>query len=170
MTRRLAFPALAAALALAGCSDRSAEQPVDPTAEATRPPPDTSLAPGQARETLQAEDIAGAALAGELSCAFVERGAAAPLLVAAADVIDTARAEGVLRLGPAALRLRAAEPGGFNAMVYGERFTSGDLAAQVIVTSRTPEGEGESPPLPARLVLASDAGADEVAGTWTCGP
>ena len=59
------------------------------------------------RQALTAEDIEGAALTGELACSFSEPGAEAALLVAMADVTDEARAEGVLRLGPSALRLRA---------------------------------------------------------------
>jgi len=169
MTCRIPLVA-AVALALAACSDDSAEKPVDPAVEATRPPPDPALAPPQARQALLAEDIAGAALAGELSCAFVERGAANPLLVASADVIDSARAEGVLRLGPSVLRLRGAATGGFNAMVYGALFTSGELEARVTVTSRTPTGDGESPPLPARLEIDSPAGLQQVEGEWICGP
>ncbi len=156
------LPLLAAAV-LAGCSNDSP----DPTAE----PDATSAAAASAvLETLQAEDIGGAALAGELSCAFSERGADGPLLVAAADVLDGARAEGVLRLGPSTLRLRAAETGGFNAMVHGARFTSGDLAAAVVVTSLAPLADAESPPLPARLEISTPSGSQQIEGEWTCGP
>ena len=167
MTSRMLLPALAIA-ALAACSP-----PADEKSAETRVsggPAGTPAPPTAPRETLLAEDVEGAGLGGELSCAFTQTGGQDPLLVAAADVDDTAIAQGVLKLGPSVLRVRAAEPGGFNAMVYGASFLSGDLAARVVVTSRQPLADGESPPLPARLVIGSEAGSQEVAGEWTCGP
>ena len=167
MTNRT--PLLAAALTLlAGCSDQTPAE--DTAASPTRGPPDASLAAPQIREALTAEDVEGAALTGELACAFTQAGAAGPLLVAMADVTDEARAAGVLRLGPSTLRLRAAETGGFNAMVEGARFTSGDLDARVTVTSPTPMDDSESPPLPARLEIGSPAGTQRIDGDWACGP
>jgi hypothetical protein len=159
--------AAAIALALAGCSDNSPE-----TEDGTATGPATRAAPAvqQIRQPLASEDIEGAALAGELACSFIQRGGEGPLLVAMADVTDDARAQGVLKLGPSTLRLRGAGTGGFNAMVHGARFTSGDLEARVVVTSETPTGDGESPPLPARLELASPAGTQQIDGEWTCGP
>lgn len=164
-------PMLAAALALAGCSDQTPDgnAAVAPTA-ATRAPPDAALAARAIREPLTAEDVEGAALAGELGCSFTQAGASGPLLVAMADVTDAARAEGVLKLGPSALRLRGADVGGFNAMVHGARFTSGELETRVAVTSETPTDDSESPPLPARLEIASPAGAQQVVGAWSCEP
>ena len=171
MTRRAPLFAAAIALALAGCSPDSAEKDGEAAAgQATRAPPDPALAASQFRPALAAEDIEGAALAGELACSFTQRGAEGPLLVAMADVTDEARAEGVLRLGPSTLRLRAAEAGGFNAMVSGARFTSGELKARVVVTSETPLDDSESPPLPARLEIASPAGTQLIDGDWACGP
>jgi hypothetical protein len=161
---------LAVALALAACSDDSSEANADPAVSPTRAAPDPALAARQIREPLAAEDIAGAALSGELACSFSQRGAEGPLLVAAADVRDAARAEGVLRLGPSVLRLGAPAAGGFNAMVRGARFTSGDLEARVVVTSQTAADDSESPPLPARLEIASPAGTQAIDGEWTCGP
>ena len=158
----------AAALALAGCSDPAPDD--DAAAAATRAPPDAAPAPSPVRQPLAAEDIESAALAGELACSFAERDADGALLVAMADVLDEARAEGVLKLGPSTLRLRAVEPGGFNAMVRGARFASGDLEARVVVTSDTPTAGGESPPLPARLEIGSPAGTQRIDGEWTCGP
>jgi hypothetical protein len=171
MTRRT--PLLATALlafALAGCSDDSPENGADTAASPTRALPDRAPAAPRLREPLVAEDIEGAALAGELACSFAEPGAEGPLLVAAADVIDQARAEGVFKLGPSTLRLRGAETGGFNAMVHGARFTSGEIEARVTVTSETPTDDSESPPLPARLEIASPAGTERIDGEWTCGP
>jgi len=170
MTRRAPLLATALALALAGCSDDSPEKGADPAAAPTRAPPDPALAAQQIREPLVAEDIAGAALAGELSCSFAQAGAEGPLLVAQADVTDQARAAGVLKLGPSTLRLRGAGTGGFNAMVHGARFTSGDLEASVAVTSQTPLDDSESPPLPARLAITTPAGTEQIDGEWTCGP
>ena len=171
MHRAPLFAVVAAALALAGCSEDSAgNDGRAAAAPATRAPPDPALAAARVRPTLLTEDIAGAALIGELACSFTQREAEDPLLVALADVFDDARAEGVLRLGPSVLRLRASEAGGFNGMVRGARFTSGDLTARVVVTSETPTGGGESPPLPARLEIASPAGSQQIDGEWTCGP
>lgn len=171
MKRCTPLIAAAVALVLAGCSESSSEKEADVAAEpATRAPPDAALAAQQIREPLVPEDIEGAALTGELACSFTQRGGTGPLLVAMADVTDTARAEGIFKLGPSALRLRGAEAGGFNAMVHGARFISGDLEARVVVTSDTPTGGGESPPLPARLEIGSPAGTQQIDGEWTCGP
>jgi hypothetical protein len=171
MTHRAPLLAAAIAFALAGCSPDSAEKGGERAADqATRAPPDPVLAAPPLRPALAAEDIEGAALAGELACSFTQPGAQGPLLVAMADVTDAARAEGVLRLGPSTLRLRAAEAGGFNAMVHGARFTSGDLQARVVITSETPRDDSESPPLPARLEIGSPAGSQQIDGEWACGP
>ena len=176
MIYRASLFAAAVAFALAGCSPDSAEKDSEPatdpsaSAGAMRAAPDPVLAAPQVRPALVAEDIEGAALAGELACSFTQLGAEGPLLVAMADVTDAARAEGVLKLGPSTLRLRGSEAGGFNAMVRGARFTSGDLEARVVVTSQTPTDDSESPPLPARLEIASPAGSQQVGGEWTCGP
>ena len=105
------------------------------------------------------------------SCAFVERGVRAPLLAASADVDDAARPVGVLKLGPSTLRLESAAAGGFNAMVEGVRFTSGDLIAVVTVTSPEPLDDREAPPLAAMLELGSAAlGTQRIEGEWSCGP
>ena len=167
MIRRTPLFAATLALALAGCSEGS---PEDDTAASPTPAADPALAAPQPRPTLSVEDVEAQALTGELACAFTEGNEEGPLLVAMADVTDEARAEGVLKLGPSTLRLRAAETGGFNAMVEGARFTSGDLEASVAVTSQTPLDDSESPPLPARLAITSPAGTEQVDGEWTCGP
>jgi hypothetical protein len=152
-------------LALAACSPAAEEE------EAQVPAATGAPAPAPPRATLTAEDIEGARLAGELSCAFSERGMRAPLLVASADVDDAAHAEGVLKLGPSAVRLKSDAAGGFNALVAGARFTSGDLTAKLAVTSPEPLGEGESPPRAAVLELGSEAlGTQRIEGEWTCGP
>ena len=116
MNRRTPLFVAALALALAGCSDDTPEKGA--TGSPTRAPPDPVLAAPQVRAPLSTEDIEGAQLAGELACAFTERGAANPLLV----------------------------------------------------TSDTPTAGGESPPLPARLEIASPAGPQQIEGEWTCGP
>ena len=164
MTYRTPLLATAIAFALTGCSPESADDVAEaPVGKATRAAP-------QVRQALTPEDIESAALTGELACAFSEPGTPAALLVAMADVTDDDRAEGVLRLGASTLRLRAEELGGFNAMVRGARFTSGDLEARVIVTSDTPTAGGESPPLPARLEIVANAGSQRIDGEWACGP
>jgi hypothetical protein len=170
MTRRAPLFAAAIAFALAGCSPDPAEKDGEAAADQAPRAPDPALAASQLRPALAAEDIEGAALAGELACSFTQSGAEGPLLVAMADVTDEARAEGALRLGPSTLRLRADEVGGFNAMVHGARFTSGDLQARVAVTSQTPTDDSEAPPLPARLEIRSPAGTQQIDGEWACGP
>jgi hypothetical protein len=151
-------------LALAACSPAADEEKTDAGAA----PDAASAAP---RPALTAEDVEGAQLVGELSCAFTERGMRAPLLVASADVDDAARPQGVLKLGSSTLRLESAGAGGFNAMVEGAGFTSGDLTARVAAISREPLGKGESPPLAAVLELGSPAtGTQRIEGQWTCGP
>jgi hypothetical protein len=168
MTARTLLIVAAVAATLAGCSpdagDGASAGEMEPGSR------DATPALAGVRETLSAEDIGSAALPGELACAFTERGATGSLLVAMADVVDDARAEGLLRLGVSTLRLQADDTGGFNAMVHGTSFTSGDLAARVTVTSKTPTAGGESPPLPARLEISTDAGSQRVEGEWTCGP
>jgi hypothetical protein len=153
-------------LTLAACSPAADEE------EKTAPPADVAATAAAApRAALTAEDVEAAQLAGELSCAFTERGMREPLLVASADVDDAARPQGVLKLGASTLRLDPAGAGGFNAMVEGARFTSGDLTANIAVTSPEPLGEGESPPLAAVLELGSPAtGMQRIEGEWTCGP
>ncbi|HEY6814193.1 MAG TPA: hypothetical protein VI168_01515 [Croceibacterium sp.] len=169
--RRTPLLAAALVLALAGCTEDSPEKEDGVSADAAlRPPPDPTLAKSAIRPALTPEDIEGAGLAGELTCAFAQHGAEGPLLMASANVLDVARADGVLKLGPATLRLRGAATGGFNAMVQGARFTSGELEARVVVTSETPREGGESPPRPSRLEIASPAGAQKIEGAWTCGP
>jgi len=175
MMRRTPLFAAAVALALAGCSQDAYENDAAATgasegSAATRAPPDPALAVPPIRQSLVAEDIEGAALTGELACSFSQRGAEGALLVAMADVTDAAHAEGVLKLGPSTVRLRATQAGGFNAMVHGARFASGDLTARVVVTSQTPTGGGEAPPLPARLEVGSPAGSQLIDGEWACGP
>lgn len=157
---------LCLALALAACSPAA-----DEDTEAPAAPAQTPAASSPPRAALQAEDIEGARLSGELSCAFTERGVRAPLLVASADVDDAARAVGVLKLGSSTLRLEGAAAGGFNAMVHGARFTSGDLTAQVTLTSREPLDDSEAPPLAAVLEIGTAAtGTQRIAGEWACGP
>ncbi len=156
------------ALALAACSPEGEDEPAAPPSAPA--PTATAARPAPPLTALTAEDVEGAALTGELACAFTETGQDDPLLVAMADVLDEAVAEGVLKLGPTPLRLKAAEPGGFNAMVYGASFVSGDLAARVEVTSRDAIGGGEAPPLPATLEIGSQAGTQRVEGSWACGP
>lgn len=157
----------AVALALSGCSPDSAKKD---TPAATGTPPAATQATPQARAILSDGDIEDAGLTGELSCAFTETRAAGPLLVAQADATAGSRAEGVLKLGPSTLRLTADKAGGFNAMVGGVRFISGDLEARVIVISGAPLDNSESPPLPARLEITSDAGIQQIDGEWRCGP
>jgi hypothetical protein len=158
--------ALCLALGLAACSpaadDETDAQAAPEATPAKSPPPRTALT---------AEDIEAAQLSGELSCSFAERGVRAPLLVASADVDDAARPVGVLKLGSSALRLQSSAAGGFNAMVEGARFTSGDLTAQVAVTSREPLDDSEAPPLAAVLEVGSAAtGMQRIVGEWACGP
>ena len=155
--------ALVPMLALAACSPAADEKP-----EAEEAP---AAAPSAPRAALTAEDIEGAQLAGELSCSFSERGMRAPVLVASADVNDAARPVGVLKLGPSTLRLESADVGGFNAMVEGASFTSGDLTARVVVTSDEPLDDSEAPPLAAVLEIGSEAlGSQRIEGQWACGP
>ena len=156
-------PAVSLALALAACSPAAEEKP---EAEAV-----LEGAPAAQRAALTAEDVEGAQLAGELSCAFNERGMRAPVLVASADVDDAARPVGALKLGSSALRLESADAGGFNAMVEGARFTSGDLTARVIVISDEPLDDSEAPPLAAVLEIGSETlGSQRIEGEWACGP
>ena len=157
-------PIIGLVLALAACSPAADEEKKDAAAV----PEATVAAP---RPALMAGDVEGAQLAGELSCAFTERGMRAPLLVASADVDDAARPQGVLKLGSSTLRLKSAGAGGFNAMVRGASFSSGDLTAKVTVTSDKPLDDSEAPPLAAVLEMGSAAlGMQRIEGEWTCGP
>jgi hypothetical protein len=157
--------AVCLAAALAACSPAADGEPA---AEASEP---VTAVPTAPRAALSADDIEGARLTGELSCAFVERGVRAPLLVASADVDDAARPVGVLKLGFSMLKLESAAAGGFNAMVEGARFASGDLTAAVTVTSPEPLDDSEAPPLAAVLELGSAAlGTQRIVGEWSCGP
>ena len=165
MKRLLLIGCAALLPALAACSPSADDEPAPEPSQAVAP------APAPPRAALVAEDIEGAQLAGELGCSFAERGVRAPLLVAAADVVDDAHPEGVLKLGTSALRLESTAAGGFNAMVRGASFTSGDLTAKVTVTSDEPLDDSEAPPLAAVLEMGSAAlGMQRIEGTWACGP
>jgi len=159
--RALVIPA--ALLFLAACSDEPEPEAPAPTAT-----PPVARAP---TATLLPEDVEGAQLSGELACSFSEAGETNPVLIARADVVDGAHAEGLVKLGPSAVRLRSEQAGGFNALVQGATFTGGDLRAQVTVTSDEASGGGESPPRPATLELgASGLEPQRIEGQWTCGP
>lgn len=164
---------MASMLAVAACS---AEEPLpgETAAPAASSAPSRPAAPGViVQPILTSEELQEADLAGELGCSFVQDGASGPILIAAADVLDDARAEGLMRLGAATLpvRLRATGLGGFNAMARGVEFADGDLFVRVVVTSDTPLDDSEAPPLPARLEFGTpDSGTQLIDGQWACGP
>ena len=154
----------------------SAEQP-DPSGEAASvvsPQPKRPAAPGVVLlPILTSEELAGADLPGELGCAFVEDGATGPVLIAAADVLDDAYAQAVMRLGMAVepVQMRATDPGGFNAMVRGVEFVDDEFFARIVTTSDTPLDDSEAPPLPARMEFGTaDSGTQIAVGQWSCGP
>ena len=158
------------------CTAWSAE-PQTPGGEASpaaSPSPSRPAAPGVVLlPILTSEELAGADLSGELGCAFVEDGATGPVLIAAADVLDDAYAQAVMRLGMAVepVRMRATDPGGFNAMVRGVEFVGDAFVARIVTTSDTPLDDSEAPPLPARMEFGTaDSGTQIAVGQWSCGP
>jgi hypothetical protein len=158
------------------CTACSAEeqQPGGEASDAASPPPSRPAVPGVVLlPILTAEELEGAALPGELGCAFVEDGATGPVLIAAADVLDDAYAEAVMRLGMAVepVRMRATRLGGFNAMVKGAEFVDGEFFVRIVTTSDTPLDDSEAPPLPARMEFGTaDSGTQIAIGQWFCGP
>ncbi len=116
---------------------------------------------------LSAQDIDGAALAGELACAF-SIDAAAPLLLANGDVASDEPARGVVKVGDYVEAVAAT--GGFDAMLRGARFAGAGKTVTIAVTG-APVGGGESPPMVATLTYDRADGARRVfTGHWRCGP
>ncbi len=113
---------------------------------------------------------------GELGCSFSREPGGKPLLVAAADVLDNARAEALVNPAGGPVKLTADRTGGFNALTKGARFTGpGGLTATVVVTGDEPLSEEpriamESPRLPATITVVRDDRTVRIGGFFECGP
>lgn len=117
---------------------------------------------------LNADDIEGTSLAGELACSFSAASGAAPLLLAKGDVASDAPSRGVVKVGSYVEPVAA--PGGFDGMLRGAHF-SGSGKVVVIELTGPATGDGESPPGPATLTYHRADGARRTfAGQWQCGP
>lgn len=164
--RRPAALALLAVLAVAGCQDPGASRGAADTEVLTRPDTMPDAAPA-GLEAMSLAELEAVSLPGELACAFTEGGQT--LLLARGDVASTEPARGVVRLAGRLRTLSAA--GGFDAMLHGTRFEGDGLGVEVVPTGPA-VGRGESPPVPAELVvhLAAGTASQAVAGHWQCGP
>jgi len=182
---RLLPPLAPLALALAGCSpeaEEPAQQQVQapaPTAPASPTPsatPDTGTLGGDGSQIQLAElteaDFAANPLEGELGCSFLASEGAAPILAAKGFVADeTGRAQALARIGSSVERSMASVPGGFDGIISGARFGGRGMTYTVTLDESQQTPSGESPALPARLLLQRADGAERtIAGTWTCGP
>lgn len=115
---------------------------------------------------LDAQDVAQAQLAGELSCAFVHDDGA--LLHAAGNVASVDPALGVVKVSGVVERVRA--PGGFDGILEDPVFTGRGLTLRIRSTGPA-IGGGESPPRPATLTyLRADGASRSFGGRWQCGP
>ena len=117
---------------------------------------------------LTVADIDGAALEGELACAFLPAPGDAPLLLAMGNVASDASSRGVVKVGGYVEPVAA--PGGFDTMLRGARFSGAGKVIRVELTGPA-VGGGESPPNPATLTYQRADGAERTfAGQWQCGP
>ncbi len=161
---------LLAVLAASGCQDHESRRAGAPgDAEVlTRTPQEAP--DGTAPVALQALSLAeleAASLPGELACAFIDGGQT--LLLARGDVASSEPARGMVRVAGRMHTVTA--PGGFDAMLQGTRFQGAGLVIEVVPVG-PPVGRGESPPVPAELVVhgAVAATPHNVPGQWQCGP
>lgn len=116
---------------------------------------------------LDAPDIEGAGLQGELACSFTSAGAQ-PLLYALGVVGSDAPAQGVVRVAGHVEQVRA--PGGFNGMVRNPVFHGRGKTIRIEQSGAASTG-GESPGHAATLTYLRADGAHRVfEGQWQCGP
>lgn len=161
---------LLAVLAASGCQDHESRRAGAPaeTEVLTRTPQEAP--DGTAPVTLQAlllAELEAASLPGELACAFIDGGQT--LLLARGDAASSGPARGMVRVAGRMHTVTA--PGGFDAMLHGTRFQGPGLVIEVMPVG-PPVGRGESPPVPAELVVHEAGGAtlQKVSGQWQCGP
>lgn len=116
---------------------------------------------------LEAGDIEGAGLQGELACSFGEAGAR-PLLYATGVVGSDSPAQGVVKVADYVERVGA--PGGFNGMTRNPTFSGQGKTIRIEQTGEA-SGGGESPAHPATLTyLRADGASRTFEGQWQCGP
>lgn len=116
---------------------------------------------------LDEHDVAGAALGGELACAFVD-GGGGPLLHATGVVASDDPALGVVKVGDTVEMVRA--PGGFDGILVDPVFSARGMTLRIRITGEA-TGGGESPPRPATLtILRADGASRSIEGQWQCGP
>jgi len=154
--------AIAFACALAACTPGRDGPPVP--ADAT---PAAAMPGAATPDGLDEDDLAAAALDGELACGF-SRADGELLLLARGDVGRDTPSQAVVRLGARRVRLEA--PGGFHGMTRAPVFTGDALSVRIERTGPPVDG-GESPAHPATLVWQPrDGGEGRVDGQWRCGP
>ena len=161
--------ALSALVWASGCQDHDARRdraPADTEVLARTPaavPGDPGAVQLQALSLAELEDLA---LPGELACAFIDGGQT--LLLARGDAASSEPARGVVRVGDR--RRAVTAPGGFDGLLQGARFQGDALVVEVVPTGPA-VGRGESPPVPADLLVHGAGSARHtVPGQWQCGP
>lgn len=164
MRPAVALPLL---LALAACNAPAEQVANAPRTAATAP---AGSAPSV--DPLVPAQIAAAQLGGELGCTFTGDGMQAPLLVASGMVSDPQGTAQAVGGGDGSSRqLSAVERGGFDGMLNGVEFAGEGFRYAIRLVPGEAAGGGESPPMPAELVVTAPWGKQaRIAGGWTCGP
>lgn len=167
------FAVLAAALALTACGGEPQRAAEETPAPAATPAPE----PVASLDELSEADVSGAELAGELACSFRRAQGEGTLFLGRGDVVDTAGAEAVVKLGGAVRQLAMAGEGGYDAMADGARFEGEGIALAIAKSGDEPIAEDpqvamESPIYPAVMTVVAGPGQEEraIQGLLECGP
>lgn len=169
-------------LGLAACSPQDAADG-SPVAEAA---PDVSSQPGATPPSAEASEpldigvvdaavLASAPLAGELGCSFAPSQGGEALFVGRGDVVETAYAEGLVRIDGQPVKLTMDRTGGYNAMSEGTRFANGDTSVNIVAAGdepmeETPTVAMESPIYSASMTIARGDRTVRIDGFYECGP
>ncbi len=117
-------------------------------------------------DPLDGQDVADAALPGELSCGFLRDGAS--LLYAIGTVASEDPALGLVKVSGVVEQVRA--PGGYDGILDNPTFTGRGMTLRIRTTGPA-IGGGESPPRPATLTYQrADGASRSFEGQWQCGP
>lgn len=116
---------------------------------------------------LRPED--GGRIEGELACEFVRR-SGHTIFLALGDVVDTARAQGVYRVGDYAEVVVMNRTGGFNAMSAGATFGGRGMTLTIDRGERIATDSEQTSHVATLRAQRADGAEREYDGSWTCGP
>jgi hypothetical protein len=144
-------------------TDKAAERPSDDLTEGGDGSPITLSA-------LNAADIEGARLSGELGCSF-EGDPSSILLIAKGDVASSAGAQGVVKVGDYVEAIINREGGGFDALSDGANFVGNGKTIRIVVGQALRAARSEAQTRKATLYYQrADGASRRSSGLWTCGP